>query len=77
MHKNYNQPNIHAIGKAIAVVLMQTQIKINTGIPTKIERAPRNGCFQINRSAFLSNSYSNFRMDFLIFMALSPFLFVQ
>ena len=59
------------MGSAMTVVLIHTQIKTNIGIPTKMERKPRNGCFQRNRSAFKSNSRSNFRMDFVILIVAS------
>lgn len=59
------------MGKVMIVVLTHTQIKINTGIPTKMERNPRNGCFKKNRSVLKSNFRSNFWMDFEMFITIS------
>lgn len=62
----YSQPNSHAAGKMIAVVLTLTQIRINIGIPIKIKRKPRNGWRQTNFSILKSHFFSNPFTAFII-----------
>ena len=41
--KDYSQPESHAIGKAIKIVLIQTPRRTNSGIPIKTKKKPSSG----------------------------------